>query len=68
MILEYKNYKEHIIATLQLFRRIYIKELQMRQAFLEAGGIEIINEFLKTEDVDIVQEVLYNIEDLIYVC
>ncbi len=40
----------------------------MRQAFLEAGGIEIINEFLKTEDVDIVQEVLYNIEDLIYVC
>jgi hypothetical protein len=39
----------------------------MRQAFLEAGGIEIINEFLKTEDVDIVQEVLYNIEDLIYV-
>ena len=39
----------------------------MRRAFLEEGGIEIINEFLKTEDVDIVQEVLYNIDDLIYV-
>ena len=39
----------------------------MRQAFLDEGGIEIINEFLKTEDVDIIQEVLYNIEDLIYV-
>jgi hypothetical protein len=39
----------------------------MRRAFLDEGGIEIIHEFLKTEDVDIIQEVLYNIEDLIYV-
>ncbi len=39
----------------------------MRKCFLDEGGIEIINEFLKTGDVDIVQEVLYNLEDLIYV-
>jgi hypothetical protein len=65
--LEYKNFKEHIMAALQLFRRIYVKEIISRKNFLDEGGIEIISEFLKTGDVDIVQEVLYNIEDLIYV-
>lgn len=55
------------MATLQLFRRIYVKEVTLRKDFLDEGGIEIISEFLKTGDVDIVPEVLYNVEDLIYV-
>jgi len=56
------------MVTLQLFRRIYVKEKYLRKCFLEEGGMEIINEFMKTGDVDIVHEVLYNVEDLIYVC
>jgi hypothetical protein len=65
--IEYKNFREHIIASLQLLRRIYVKEINLRKQFLELGGVQLIYEFLTSGDVDIIQEVLYNLEDLIYV-
>ena len=39
----------------------------MRVIFVEEGGMDIIQEYLNTDEVDIIEEVLYNIEDLIYV-
>ena len=65
--LEYKNYREHIIISFQFLRRIYIKELELRKYFIQEGGVQLIKEFLASGDVDIIQESLYNIEDLIYV-
>lgn len=65
--IKYRNFREHIIATLQLLRRIYVKEIVLRKSYLELGGVQLIYEFLTSGDVDIVQEVLYNVEDLIYV-
>lgn len=56
-----------MIATLQLLRSVYVKDIHMRRAFLEVGGVQTINEVLKTEDLDLITEALYNIEDLIYV-
>ena len=64
---EYKNYREHIISTLQLLRTIYIKELNTRKLFIELGGVQLLYDYLNCGDVDIILEVLYNIEDLIYV-
>jgi hypothetical protein len=54
-------------VTLQLLKRIYVKEIILRKIFLELGGIQIINELLTCGDVDLIQEALYNIDDLIYV-
>ena len=65
--LEYKNYREHTISTLQLLRTIYIKDVPIRKLFIELGGLQLLYDFLMSGDVDIILEVLYNMEDLIYV-
>jgi hypothetical protein len=64
---KYKCQKEHMLASLQLLRRIYVKNLSLRKAFLDMGGIQMLYEYLFCSDPIIVQEILYNIEDLIYV-
>ena len=64
---KYVNYKEHIISSLEIFRNIYVKNINLRRFFIENGGSILINEFLTSEDPDIVHEILFNIEDLIYV-
>lgn len=61
------NYKEHIISSLEIFRNIYVKEIRLRKFFIENGGSMLIYEFLTSGDPDIVHEILFNIEDLIYV-
>ena len=61
------NYKEHIISTLEIFRNIYVKDIRLRKFFIENGGSMLIYEFLTSGDPDIVHEILFNIEDLIYV-
>ena len=64
---KYVNYKEHIISSLEIFRNIYVKDINLRRFFIENGGYILINEFLTSGDPDIVHEILFNIEDLIYV-
>lgn len=61
------NYKEHIISTFIIFRNIYVKDIRLRKFFLDNGGSLLINEFLTSGDPDIIHEVLFSIEDLIYV-
>ena len=61
------NYKEHIISTLEIFRNVYVKDMKLRRFFLENGGSQLLYEFLTSGDPDIVHEILFNIEDLIYV-
>jgi hypothetical protein len=56
-----------VIVSLQLLRRIYIRDIKLRRYFIENGGAQIIKEFLVSGDVDLIQETLYNIEDLIFV-
>jgi hypothetical protein len=65
--LKCKNSKEHIVASLQIIRRIYVKNLNLRRNFLELGGFQLLYENIMQQDIVIIQEVLYNIEDLIYV-
>jgi hypothetical protein len=48
-------------------RLIYIKEIPTRKLFIELGGLQLLYDYLASGDVDIILEVLYNIEDLIYV-
>lgn len=62
---QYVNYKEHIIATLSILRSIYIKDISLRRIFIELNGAVLLKEFLYCGDFDIVQETIFNIEDLI---
>jgi hypothetical protein len=39
--------------------------VKLRKFFLDNGGVQIIYEFLTSEDPDIILEILFNIEDLI---
>ena len=43
-----------------------MKDLKLRKFFLDNGGVQIIYEYLTSDDPDIIHEILYNIEDLIY--
>lgn len=64
---KYKNSKEHILASLQILRKIYVKNISLRRHFLDLGGFQLLYENITHQDIVIIQEVLYNIEDLIYV-
>ena len=66
-LLDYHRQREHVIVSLQLLRRIYIRDIKLRRYFIEHGGAQIIKDFLVSGDVDLIQETLYNIEDLIFV-
>jgi hypothetical protein len=67
MLLEYLSYREHIIISLQLFKKLYIKDVELRIYFVEEGGAQLIKDFMRSGDLDMIEECLYNIEDLIYV-
>ena len=47
-------------------RKIYCGDLELRRCFLNFGGVQIIYECLTSGDTDIIHEILFNIEDLIY--
>ena len=63
----YKSFSEHVIASLQIVRRIYVKKAFLKKFFIQNGGANLLYEFLCTPDPNIIQEILYCIEDLIYV-
>jgi len=63
---KFVNYKEHIISSLDSLRNIYVKDIKFRKFFIENGGALLLYEFLTSQDPDIVHEILFNIEDLIY--
>jgi hypothetical protein len=39
----------------------------LRKLFIELGGLELLYQNLSTGDVDIINEVLYDFQDLVYV-
>lgn len=63
----YKRYSQHVIGSLQILRRIYIKKIFLRKFFIHQGGVQMLYEFLYSNDSNILNEVLYCFEDLIYV-
>lgn len=63
--IHYVNYKEHIIATLSILRSIYIKDLSLRRIFIELNGGYLLKDFIYCGDLDIIQETIYNLEDLV---
>ena len=63
--IHYVNYKEHIIATLSILRSIYIKDLSLRRMFIELNGGYLLKDFIYCGDLDIIQETIYNLEDLV---
>ena len=48
-------------------RSSYIKEIALRKLFIELGGLELLYQNLASGDVDIINEVLYDLQDLVYV-
>jgi hypothetical protein len=60
-----KSRKESSISCLEILRRLYVRDIKLRKFFLDNGGVQIIYEFLTSEDPDIILEILFNIEDLI---
>jgi hypothetical protein len=48
-------------------RSTYIKEISLRKLFIELGGLELLYQNLISGDVDIINEVLYDLQDLVYV-
>jgi hypothetical protein len=61
------NFLEHIDSSLQILRNIYVKELSLRKTFVESGGFQLLYENILQGQQSTIREVLYNIEDLIYV-
>ena len=48
-------------------RTTYIKEISLRKLFIELGGLELLYQNLSGGDLDIIHEVLYDLQDLVYV-
>ena len=48
-------------------RSTYIKEITLRKLFIQLGGMELLYQNLSSGDVDIINEVLYDLQDLVYV-
>lgn len=60
--------KEHTIVTLELIRNIYVVNVVFRELFINSNGLNILIDFMdNSTDFDILQEVVYSIQDLIYV-
>jgi hypothetical protein len=48
-------------------RRIYLKDIALRKDFIDLGGLDLLYTLIQSSDSDIITEVVYNIDDLIYV-
>jgi hypothetical protein len=59
--------KEEVIISLQILRKAYVTEVMHRHSFISLNGCSYLFEYLKSGDIDIIMEVLFNIEDLVYV-
>lgn len=64
---KYSNYKLHIISSLQILRRIYIRNIEFREEFINRSGFQCLSDCLQSGEANITLEVLYCIDDLIYV-
>lgn len=64
---KYSNYKLHIISSLQILRRIYIRNVEFREEFINRSGFQCLSDCLQSGEPNITLEVLYCIDDLIYV-
>ena len=62
----YKHYKLHLISSLQIFRSFYLISLSNRNLFLDLSGFQCLSDCLHSKEPNIVLEVLYCTEDLIY--
>jgi hypothetical protein len=63
----YIKNKEHTIVTLELLRNIYITNYSFRKRFISHKGLDtIIYHLENSRDIDILQEIAYSIQDLIY--
>lgn len=62
------NYKEHIILTLEILRNYYVNSMNIRIEFINNHGVEILKKVSEENtDSEILSEVIFNIQDLIYV-
>jgi len=59
--------KEHTIVTLELLRNIYVTNYSFRKRFISNKGLDtLIYHLENSKDIDILQEIAYSIQDLIY--
>lgn len=64
----YIKRKQHTIVTFELIRNIYVVNIKFRERFINNKGLDILVEFMdESNDFDILQEVVYSLQDLIYV-
>lgn len=61
------NTKNHIIATLQILRKLYYTKIPLRVLFINSGGLDAFKKHILAGQEDIIQEMFYNIQDLVYV-
>lgn len=60
--------KQHLILILQLLRNIFVINTQLRKRFISEGGLNVLMSLIKNiSDFDILLEVVYSVQDLIYV-
>ena len=62
----YKHYKLHLISSLQIFRSFYLTSLSNRNLFIDLSGFQCLSDCLHSKEPNIVLEVLYCTEDLLY--
>ena len=61
-----KNYKFHIIATMKILGNIYTHSINLRNYFIDKGGLQALYTLFDISDKEIMLEALYRIEDLIF--
>lgn len=61
------NYKQHIIICLQVLRKIYSPDKDLRKHFILNKGADLLNSIIEEPQREVVYEVFYNIQDLVYV-
>ena len=56
------------MTCLHILRNIYVKDEDLRKYFLNSQGVAFLQSILKSKKKDylLINEVLFNIEDLIY--
>ena len=61
-----KNYKFHIIATMKILGNIYTNSINLRNYFIDKGGLQALYTLFDISDKEIILEALYRVEDLIF--
>ena len=61
-----KSYKFHIIATMKILGNIYTNSINLRNYFIDKGGLQALYTLFDISDKEIILEALYRVEDLIF--